>query len=192
MFLIYPAFLNNTEISVFLCHNLLTVASLVQTGLYTARLRRLLTGCLCSNVRLFWRVFWFPIWNAKRRYILSYDFNFVFVCIHFALTLILQSQICPMLVNMSQKDPAIVFWFWNFVQKGNIFQWTISLEYFVCLSDQISIPDFDAGAMENWGLITYREARMIWDPAHSTTYEKQRMTGTLAHELLHQVFCNTI
>jgi aminopeptidase N len=53
--------------------------------------------------------------------------------------------------------------------------------------DQIAIPDFAAGAMENWGLITYREERLLWDPLMSTLYEKQRAAGTIAHELLHQV-----
>ena len=51
----------------------------------------------------------------------------------------------------------------------------------------IAIPDFGAGAMENWGLITYREARLLIDPDYTTTYEKQRLATTMAHELLHMV-----
>lgn len=58
--------------------------------------------------------------------------------------------------------------------------------HFIC-ADQIAINDFAAGAMENWGLITYREERLLWDPEVSTLYEKQRASGTIAHELLHQV-----
>lgn len=55
------------------------------------------------------------------------------------------------------------------------------------LPDQIQIPDFAAGAMENWGLITYRGARLLVDPSLTSEYEKQRLAGTIYHELLHQV-----
>lgn len=53
--------------------------------------------------------------------------------------------------------------------------------------DSISIPDFSAGAMENWGLVTYRETRLLFDPLYMTTYQKQRFSGTIGHELLHMV-----
>lgn len=62
----------------------------------------------------------------------------------------------------------------------------ISVEY-ISFPDQISIEDFSAGAMENWGLITYREIRMVVDTNHTTLFETQRATGTLGHEFLHQV-----
>ena len=41
--------------------------------------------------------------------------------------------------------------------------------------------------MENWGLATYRESRLLFDANYSTQYEKQRAAGTNAHELLHMV-----
>ncbi|ELT91342.1 hypothetical protein CAPTEDRAFT_224136 [Capitella teleta] len=64
--------------------------------------------------------------------------------------------------------------------------------YLLPKQDQIAIPDFAAGAMENWGLITYREERLLWNPQMSTLYEKQRMAGTVAHELLHQWLGNVV
>lgn len=55
-----------------------------------------------------------------------------------------------------------------------------------CL-DQIAIPDFSAGAMENWGLITYRETRLLEDPNFTSSYDLWRFTKTISHEFLHQV-----
>ncbi len=53
--------------------------------------------------------------------------------------------------------------------------------------DMIAIPDFQAGAMENWGLITYRETALLFDPEHSSTSNKQRVAIVVSHELAHQV-----
>lgn len=51
----------------------------------------------------------------------------------------------------------------------------------------IAIPDFALGAMENWGLITYRETAMLYTPGVSSEANKQRVTQIIAHELTHQV-----
>lgn len=53
--------------------------------------------------------------------------------------------------------------------------------------DKIAIPDFGTGAMENWGLITYREANLLYDENQSSSYNKQRVASVIAHELVHQV-----
>lgn len=53
--------------------------------------------------------------------------------------------------------------------------------------DQIALPDFEAGAMENWGLVTYRESMLL--AAESATVEtKKGVALTVAHELSHQWF----
>ena len=44
--------------------------------------------------------------------------------------------------------------------KRNLF----SVDYPLPKLDMIAIPDFQAGAMENWGLITYRESALLYDP----------------------------
>ena len=50
-----------------------------------------------------------------------------------------------------------------------------------------AIPDFDVGGMENWGLITYRETALLYDPSENPPSSKQRVALVIAHELAHQV-----
>ena len=51
----------------------------------------------------------------------------------------------------------------------------------------IAIPDLSFGAMENWGLVTYRLDTMLYDPVVSATNNKERIAGIVSHELAHQV-----
>ena len=53
--------------------------------------------------------------------------------------------------------------------------------------DLIAIPDFAAGAMENWGLITYRLTSLLYDEEKSSDSNKQWVAIVVAHELAHQV-----
>uniref|UniRef100_A0A3P8YL37 Aminopeptidase n=1 Tax=Esox lucius TaxID=8010 RepID=A0A3P8YL37_ESOLU len=59
-------------------------------------------------------------------------------------------------------------------------------------SDQIALPDFNAGAMENWGLITYRETALLFDSEISSVGNKERVTTVVAHELAHMWFGNLV
>jgi len=54
--------------------------------------------------------------------------------------------------------------------------------------DLIGIPDFEAGAMENFGAITYRETDLLLDPTTATIAEKQEVGLVVAHEMAHQWF----
>lgn len=54
--------------------------------------------------------------------------------------------------------------------------------------DLIGIPDFEAGAMENFGAITYRETEMLVDEKDGSTNEKKRVAMVVAHEMAHQWF----
>ena len=53
--------------------------------------------------------------------------------------------------------------------------------------DMIAVPDFSAGAMENWGLIIYRESAMLYNPLVNSYSNKQRAAAVISHELAHMV-----
>ena len=53
---------------------------------------------------------------------------------------------------------------------------------------QLALPDFSAGAMENWGLVTYREAYLLLDPDNTSLNMKQLVATVITHELAHQWF----
>ena len=54
--------------------------------------------------------------------------------------------------------------------------------------DHIALPDFAAGAMENWGAITYRETALLVDEANSSAGTRQRVAEVVAHEMAHMWF----
>ena len=54
--------------------------------------------------------------------------------------------------------------------------------------DMIAIPDFEAGAMENFGAITYRESDMLLDSSHASVGAQRRVGLVVAHEMAHQWF----
>ncbi len=56
----------------------------------------------------------------------------------------------------------------------------------------IAIPDFVSGAMEHWGLITYRETNLLFDPRESSSANRQRVATVVSHELAHQWFGNLV
>ncbi len=58
--------------------------------------------------------------------------------------------------------------------------------------DHVALPDFSSGAMENWGLITYREVCLVVDPATTSTNTKEYAATVIAHELSHQWFGNLV
>ncbi len=58
--------------------------------------------------------------------------------------------------------------------------------------DLIAVPDFAAGAMENWGAITFRETILLFDPKKSSTRTKQFIAEVISHEIAHQWFGNLV
>ena len=58
--------------------------------------------------------------------------------------------------------------------------------------DQVGIPDFEAGAMENAGLITYRELALLLDPTTAPLSVQKRVAEVVTHELAHQWFGNWV
>ncbi|MGY4893442.1 MAG: M1 family metallopeptidase [Candidatus Saccharimonadota bacterium] len=59
-------------------------------------------------------------------------------------------------------------------------------------ADHVALPDFSAGAMENWGLITYREIALLVDPKNTSLAAKHYVALVVAHELSHQWFGNLV
>ena len=58
--------------------------------------------------------------------------------------------------------------------------------------DMVAVPDFSAGAMENWGLITYRVVDLLIDEKTSGASTKERVAEVVQHELAHQWFGNLV
>uniref|UniRef100_A0A4W5M3J7 Aminopeptidase n=1 Tax=Hucho hucho TaxID=62062 RepID=A0A4W5M3J7_9TELE len=67
-----------------------------------------------------------------------------------------------------------------------------NIKYPLPKQDLVAIPDFQAGAMENWGLITFRETSLLYDPATSSASDRVWVTMVIAHELAHQWFGNLV
>ena len=69
---------------------------------------------------------------------------------------------------------------------------TFDSEYPLPKMDMVAIPDFSAGAMENWGLITYRSVDLLLNESTSGAKTKQRIAEVVQHELAHQWFGNLV
>ncbi|AYV80670.1 MAG: puromycin sensitive aminopeptidase [Harvfovirus sp.] len=65
------------------------------------------------------------------------------------------------------------------------------IDYPLAKLDLLAVPDFSAGAMENWGLITFRESLIFCDE-NTDIAEKQDIVNTICHELAHQWFGNLV
>ncbi|XP_053175977.1 aminopeptidase Ey [Scomber japonicus] len=74
----------------------------------------------------------------------------------------------------------------------DFFQQYYNISYPLCKSDQIALPDFYFGAMENWGLVTYRETNLLYDPVTSSNRNKETTATIIAHELAHMWFGNLV
>ncbi len=59
-------------------------------------------------------------------------------------------------------------------------------------SDHVALPDFGSGAMENWGLITYRETTLLADPQLTSIDSRHYIATVIAHELAHMWFGNLV
>ncbi len=59
-------------------------------------------------------------------------------------------------------------------------------------ADHIALPDFSSGAMENWGLITYREVCLVAEPATTSQSSRELIATVICHETSHQWFGNLV
>ena len=72
------------------------------------------------------------------------------------------------------------------------FEGYFNVEYPLPKSDQLGLPDFDAGAMENWGLVIYRESAIAYDDRYDDEISRNYVTQVISHELSHQWFGNLV
>ncbi|XP_041356333.1 glutamyl aminopeptidase-like [Gigantopelta aegis] len=59
-------------------------------------------------------------------------------------------------------------------------------------ADHVAVPDFSAGAMENWGLVIYRDTALLYDSEVSSSSNKYMVTLIVAHEIAHSWFGNMV
>ena len=67
-----------------------------------------------------------------------------------------------------------------------------NIPYPLPVLDLIAIPDFESGAMENWGAVTFRETALLVDEEHSSLSNKQWVAIVINHEIAHQWFGNLV
>lgn len=78
------------------------------------------------------------------------------------------------------------------VKMLNFYEEYFNIRYPLPKQDLIAIPDFQSGAMENWGLTTYRETSLLFDPLTSSISDKVWVSMVIGHELAHQWFGNLV
>ena len=78
------------------------------------------------------------------------------------------------------------------VNLTDYYEQYFGIRYPLPKQDLIAIPDFGAGAMENWGLITYRETSLLYSQDKSSSKAQQWVAIVVAHELAHQWFGNLV
>lgn len=74
----------------------------------------------------------------------------------------------------------------------NFFESYFGVAYPLPKLDMLALPDFANGAMENWGLITYRESCMLIDESSSGVESRQLVALVICHEIAHQWFGNLV
>lgn len=92
----------------------------------------------------------------------------------------------------AQRPEALDFALEHAVKSIEFFDEYFGTPYPLAKSDHVALPDFSSGAMENWGLITYRETALLADPATTTVASKHYIATVISHELSHQWFGNLV
>lgn len=92
----------------------------------------------------------------------------------------------------AQRPESLDFALDHAVETIEFFDDYFGIPYPLPKSDHVALPDFSSGAMENWGLITYREVALLADPATTTIASKQYIATVISHELSHQWFGNLV
>ncbi|ANB13452.1 Ape2p [Sugiyamaella lignohabitans] len=74
----------------------------------------------------------------------------------------------------------------------DLFSEVFDIDYMLPKADLLAVHEFSHGAMENWGLVTYRTTAVLFDELTSDSSYKTRVVYVVAHELAHQWFGNLV
>ena len=74
----------------------------------------------------------------------------------------------------------------------SVFEEYFDFRYPLSKLDMVAIPEFAMGAMENWGLVTYRATSLLYDPKTTPVRSKKNIAVTVCHELAHMWFGNLV
>lgn len=77
-------------------------------------------------------------------------------------------------------------------QVIDYFSEIFAIDYPLPKADLLAVHEFSTGAMENWGLVTYRTTAVLFDEKASDVKYKNRIAYVVAHELAHQWFGNLV
>ncbi len=80
----------------------------------------------------------------------------------------------------------------NCHQVVDYFSEIFKIDYPLPKMDLLAVHEFSHGAMENWGLVTYRTTAVLFDEKQSDAKYKNRVAYVVAHELAHQWFGNLV
>ncbi|HEX6462275.1 MAG TPA: M1 family metallopeptidase [Candidatus Saccharimonadales bacterium] len=92
----------------------------------------------------------------------------------------------------AQPIESLAFSLDTAVKTIEFFNDYFGVKYPLPKSDHVALPDFSSGAMENWGLITYRETTLLADPEHTSVSSRHYIATVVTHELSHQWFGNLV
>ncbi|XP_014434715.1 aminopeptidase Q [Pelodiscus sinensis] len=67
-----------------------------------------------------------------------------------------------------------------------------NISYPLSKTDLVALPDFGVGAMENWGLMTFQESSLMYNPSDKFRGKKAMICLIVSHELGHQWFGNLV
>ncbi|RXG47320.1 hypothetical protein VDGE_07150 [Verticillium dahliae] len=81
---------------------------------------------------------------------------------------------------------------WHAPRIIDYFSDIFGIEYPLPKADLLAVHEFSAGAMENWGLVTYRTTAVLYDEKTSEPRYANRVAYVVAHELAHQWFGNLV
>ncbi|XP_015604734.1 uncharacterized protein LOC107272255 [Cephus cinctus] len=122
-----------------------------------------------------------PIMSTYLVALIVSDFNYLMDSTSFYRVWARKNAINQAEYALSIIDPLVTF-----------FENKLNHEYQLSKLDMAALPDFASGAMENWGLITYKETRMLYDENHSSIIDKQIIANVISHEISHQWFGNLV